>query len=362
VLRHEPQEYENGSIFEGRIYTEHSQLAAKADNARRHGARALIIVNDARNHTASEGLDPFTPLVGPGDPGLPFVQLRAELIDKWFEAAGRNFTETQADIDRELVARSFAFPDSLRVVIETDLARERRPVCNVAAYLPGTTDEYVVIGAHYDHLGGGEQYSLAPSERGKSHLGADDNASGTAGVLALARWFGAEFARTGRPRRGVLFLAFAGEELGLLGSGHYVRNPLLPLDKAVTMINMDMIGRIRDDRVVVGGAASGSGFAAILEAAERGSSLMLDSTEQAVYGSSDHTSFITREVPVLFFFSGLHADYHRPSDTWDKIEVGPTAKLLDVVGRVVSSLLTAPDRPRFVRRDSTDKPPASLKP
>ena len=350
VLRHEPQEYEGASVFEGRIYTEHSQFAAKAANARRHGARALILVNDTGNHSSSDALDVFAPLAGPGDPGIPYLQLKAGVVESWFESGGRDFKTVQAEIDRELTSHAFAFPNSLRLTIETDIVRERRQVCNVAAWLPGATDEYVVVGAHYDHLGLGEQYSLAPSEKGKPHFGADDNASGTAGVLALARYFAAETARSGPRRRGVLFIAFAGEELGLLGSGHYIRNPLRPIDNAVTMINMDMIGRMREGRVVVGGAASGAGLHGILAEAERGSELTLDSSEQAVYGSSDHTSFITRQVPVLFFFSGLHSDYHRPGDTWDKIEVGSTAKLLEVVGRVVSSLLEAAERPAFVRR------------
>jgi hypothetical protein len=362
VLRHEPQEYESASIFEGRIYTEHSQVAAKAANARRHGARALIVVNDTANHSTSDGLEVFTALVGPGDPGLPYLQVKAELVEGWFQASGRDFKFIQTEIDRELTSHAFAFPASLRLSLTTEIARERREVCNVGAYLPGASDEYVVVGAHYDHLGSGEQFSLAPAEKGKLHPGADDNASGTAGVLALARQLAAETTRSGTRRRGVLFITFAGEELGLLGSGHYVRNPLRPIENAVAMINMDMIGRVRDGRVTVGGVASGEGLQALIAEVERGSELTLDSSDQAVYGSSDHTSFLTRQVPVLFFFSGLHSDYHKPSDTWDKIEVGSTAKLLDVVERVVISLLDMKERPRFVRRSGALPNAAVLKP
>jgi hypothetical protein len=125
---------------------------------------------------------------------------------------------------------------------------------------------------------------------------------------------------------------------------------------------MDMIGRVRDGRVTVGGVASGEGLQALIAEVERGSELTLDSSDQAVYGSSDHTSFLTRQVPVLFFFSGLHSDYHKPSDTWDKIEVGSTAKLLDVVERVVISLLDMKERPRFVRRSGALPNAAVLKP
>jgi hypothetical protein len=349
VLRHEPQEYESWSVFEGRIYTEHSQLAAKAANARRHGARMLILVSDTANHSGSDSLESFAPLPAPGDPGLPYIQVKADVVEKWFADSSRDFKRIQAEIDEELSSRAFIFPSSIRLTVETEVAREPRQACNVAAFLPGLTDEYVIVGAHYDHLGSGEQFSMAPAEKGKQHPGADDNASGTAGVLAVARRFADQYAHS-RPRRGVLFMTFAGEELGLLGSGHYIRNPLLPMKNATAMINMDMIGRIREGRVIVGGAASGTGFQETITEAERGSDLTLDSTDQAVYGSSDHTSFITQEVPVLFFFSGLHADYHRPSDTWDKIDVGSTAKLLDVVERIVSSLLDVRERPRFVTR------------
>ena len=122
---------------------------------------------------------------------------------------------------------------------EVDVTRAVKTVHNVAAYLPGETDEYVIIGAHYDHLGLGGQYSLAPSQTGTIHPGADDNASGTAGVVELARYF----SKQPKQKRGILFLNFAGEELGLLGSAYYVDHPLLPLDKAAAMINMDMIGR-----------------------------------------------------------------------------------------------------------------------
>src|SRR6266404_703875 len=148
---------------------------------------------------------------------------------------------------------SFALPDSLQVHANVDVERVIKTVHNVAGYLPGETDEYVIIGAHFDHLGLGEQFSMAPSLAGTTvHPGADDNASGTAGVIELARWF------AGRPKdkRGILFVAFAGEELGLLGSSFYVSHPALPLAKAVAMINLDMIGRVREGKIYVGGVGT----------------------------------------------------------------------------------------------------------
>jgi hypothetical protein len=212
--------------------------------------------------------------------------------------------------------------------------------------VPGSTDEYIVIGAHYDHLGLGEQYSMAPSEAGTVHPGADDNASGTAGVIELARWFSTQ----PKPKRGVLFLAFAGEELGLLGSSYYVNHPDLPLDKAVAMINMDMIGRIREGKVFVGGTGSGTTLKADIEkVVAKYPTLHLDFSDVGGYGSSDHTSFTTKQVPVLFFFSGLHSDYHKPSDTWDKIDAPDAAMLLSLVSDVAASLIDTPERPGFIK-------------
>jgi Zn-dependent M28 family amino/carboxypeptidase len=215
----------------------------------------------------------------------------------------------------------------------------------VAAYLPGATSEYVIVGAHFDHIGMGEQSSMSPDLAGKAiHHGADDNASGTAGLLELARWAKQQPKR----KRGILFLGFSGEELGLLGSAHYVNQPLLPLDRAVAMINMDMIGRIKDGKVFVGGTNTGDSLKALIEGIQPKTNLKLELSDQGGFGSSDHFSFITKQVPVLFFFSGLHQDYHRPSDTWEKINAAGAVELLSVVAQSIESL-TELDRPKFVR-------------
>jgi hypothetical protein len=228
-----------------------------------------------------------------------------------------------------------------------DVRRESKMVPNVAAYLAGESNEYVILGAHFDHLGMGTFASMAPDMAGKAiHPGADDNASGTAGVIELARYF----ASRPKPKRGLLFLNFSGEEMGLLGSSAYVAHPLLPLDRAVAMINMDMIGRIRDGKVFVGGTATGTTLKALLDAeSPRFPKLKLDLTEQGGYGSSDHQSFTVARVPVLFFFSGLHADYHKPGDTPDKIDAEHAAELLELVAATAKDLADTPARPQFVR-------------
>jgi len=352
-LRHEPQEYDRESIFAGKIYTEHSQLLSKAINARRHGARAIIMVNDSAQHGNRNGeLTEFSKHPGPASADIPYLHVGVDVIERWFACAGKDFKQIQDEINQSLRPASFSFPASLKVRLRTDVRFSQRKVRNVAAYIPGRTEEHVIVGAHYDHIGLGEQFSMRPSAAGTPHPGADDNASGTAGLLELARWFAA------RPpsKRGILFLAFAGEELGLLGSSHYVRHPLLPVSGAVAMINMDMIGRIRDNRAYVGGSTTGSNLNEILKSSQARSALQFDLSDTIGYGSSDHTAFTTREVPVLFFFSGLHSDYHRPSDTWDKINAPKAVELLQYIATVTQELADAAERPQFVRTGEITKP------
>jgi len=355
ILRHEPQEFDEHSVFDGKVYTEHSQFWSKATNAKNHGARGVILVSDTFNHRGeSDDLEKFERKVGPGDAGIPFVQIKEDVAARWISDAGRNLEEIATAIDRDLKPQSFALPGSIEVRENVDVERAVKTVHNVAGYLPGETDEYAIIGAHYDHLGLGEQYSLAPLQAGTVHPGADDNASGTAGVIELARWFASQ----PKQKRGILFMTFAGEELGLLGSSFYVNHPELPLAKAVAMINLDMIGRVREGKVYIGGAATGTNFRETLEPVLARYPMHMDFSETTGYGSSDHTSFTTKQVPVLFFFSGLHADYHKPSDTWDKIDAPDAAKLLDLIAEVSVQLCAEAERPQFVRVQEPENPHA----
>jgi hypothetical protein len=346
VLRHEPQEFDEKSVFQGKVYTAHSQTVNKAVNAKMHGANAVLLINDMAAHANdTDQLEKFGTTAGPGNAGIEIAQIKADLAAKWMALSGKKLDAIEASIDKDLHPQSFALPATLHVSVDIDIRREVKTVHNVGAYLPGETSEYVIVGAHYDHLGLGEQYSLAPSLAGTVHPGADDNASGTAGVMELAHWF----SREPKHARGILFLTFAGEELGLLGSNYYANHPVLPLNEAVAMINMDMIGRIRDRKVYVGGVGTGTTFAELLKDAGPRHDFETDVTERAGYGSSDHTSFTAKQVPVLFFFSGLHADYHKPSDTWDKIDAPSAVRLLEMVADVMDHLRDAPTRPQFVR-------------
>jgi hypothetical protein len=344
IIRHEPQEMDEKSVFAGKNFTAHAQFAMKAANAKAHGARGVMLVNDVPVHpTDRDAFEKFGRTAGPGDAGLLFLQIHAAEADKLLARAGKSLQGAITSIDHNLKPQSADLP-GVRVSATLDIVREVKTVHNVTAYLPGRTDEYLIIGAHYDHLGLGGQYSLAPSET-KPHPGADDNASGTAGVLELAKWF----SKQPKPNRGVMFLAFAGEELGLLGSNYYVNHPELPLEKAVAMINMDMIGRMRDSKVYVSGTGTGSTLQGLLDSTKTRHDITVDISEKAGWGASDHTSFTAKHVPVVFFFSGLHADYHRPSDTWDKIDAPGTVRLLDLIADLSWQLANDAQRPQYVR-------------
>jgi hypothetical protein len=341
VLRHEPSGFAEKSAHHG--LTQHSQLITKAINARNHGAKALVVITGNLGDGEEDVLTRFGSVSGPENVGIVMVQVKNAVADGWFQSAGKSLKEVQEQINSSTKPASFDFPDTLHLSLNIDIETMRATVNNVLAWLPGQTDEYVIIGAHYDHLGRGNFDSLAPSQIGQIHPGADDNASGTAGVLELARLLAPE---RGKLKRSILFMDFAGEELGLLGSAEWVKEPTRPLAKAVAMINMDMIGRIKDDKVYIGGVGTGSTFKTVLDQAQKEAPFKIEYSAGG-YSSSDHTSFVTKKIPVLFFFSGLHSDYHKPSDTWDKINGASAARLLDMVESVAVQLANTDQPPAF---------------
>jgi Zn-dependent M28 family amino/carboxypeptidase len=342
VLRYEPPGFSGKSGHA--ILTEHSPMITKAINARIHGAKAVLVINGKLGDGEEDALTRFGSVSGPENAGIIFVQVKNSDAEEWFAAAGKTLAGVQNEIDTSSKPASFAFPENLRVSLNVNVESTRATVNNVLAFLPGKTDEYVIIGAHYDHLGHGYYDSLAPSLIGQIHPGADDNASGTAGVLELARLLAP---KKGQLQRGILFCSFAGEELGLLGSAEWVKEPTLPLGKAVAMLNMDMIGRIKDDKVYIGGVGTGADFKSLLEEEQSKSKFKIEYSAGG-YSASDHTSFVTKKIPVLFFFSGLHSDYHKPSDTWDKINAPSAAQLLDFIDDIALKIDSAPERTAFV--------------
>jgi aminopeptidase YwaD len=255
-------------------------------------------------------------------------------------------------INKALILR--LAPRERSLTLATDVVRSEAPAYNVVGVLEGSDPvlkkENIIIGAHYDHLGrGGDgSGSLAPRS-GEIHHGADDNASGTAGLIELARVFNAQ-----RPRlkRTVIFIAFGGEEEGLLGSNYYVNHPLTPLSNTVAMINMDMIGRMKDGKLTIGGVGTAKEWRDIIG---QKNDFALTLNEDG-FGPSDHSSFYGKQVPVLFFFTGTHMDYHKPSDTFEKINYNDQARILSLVARIVRDLDGAEKRLTYTTAKSDATP------
>ena len=225
---------------------------------------------------------------------------------------------------------------------------------NVIGILEGSDarlrDEFIVIGAHYDHLGRGGFGSLAPESPDAIHNGADDNASGVAALLYAA----ARLAEAPRPARSVLFVAFTGEESGLLGSAQFTRQPAVPLDHIRAMLNMDMVGRLGAGPLIVYGVGTATEWRTVLEAEARQLGLTVAMRREG-YGPSDHTSFYTNDVPVLHFFTNTHGDYHKPSDDWEKVDAAGLERVARLVTGVTRSL-AAPDASITLVRGAGEPP------
>ncbi|MFI4860558.1 MAG: M28 family peptidase [Phycisphaerales bacterium JB063] len=300
-----------------------------------------------------------------------FKQIVATLCEDVME--GRDAGTRGIDIARDYLVYQYAkaglepgfvvdgkttYTQEFELAIGRDAAGEiiNAPISNIGGILPGVgdlADEVVIIGAHYDHIGYGDIGSRAPRRRGEIHPGADDNASGTAGLVILARHM-ADFARENpdTPRRTILFTSFAGEERGLHGSRFETENAEswpFALEDISGMINMDMIGRLREDRLIVYTAETGEQWPDWINEANAGLDDPLDvSLETNAPGGSDHTSFIRVGVPAVFFFTGLHAEYHTPDDRPETLNNLGAARVLNVVGAVLERVATDPSRVTFV--------------
>ena len=221
------------------------------------------------------------------------------------------------------------------------------PAANVAGILRGTDpvlrDEYLVVGAHMDHLGRSHESALDPDAKDAIRNGADDNASGTAAVMELARLFARHPAK-----RSIVFTTFSGEELGLLGSAYWANHPPVPLDKVMAMVNFDMVGRLKNDKLIVYGVATATELPAIVDSANQAPRLAISAVGDG-FGPSDHSSFYAKNIPVLHFFSDLHDDYHRATDDVEKLNAGGEARIVAVAERVIRRLADRPSRLTFVR-------------
>ena len=317
----------------------------KAVAARNARAKGLIVI--AREPNFKE--DRLTQLAydnTAGDAGLPVIVIARDAAERLIGPSGSSL----AQLEQSPTGRSLTGD----IHLTTDIVRSEVPAYNVIGMLEGSDPllkkAVIIIGAHYDHLGRGGEGSLAPSS-GEIHHGADDNASGTAGVLELARLFTTQ---TPKPKRTIVFMAFGGEEEGLLGSNYYVNHPLLPLANTVAMINMDMIGRMKDRRLVIGGVGTAKEWRDIVTA-DTEKSFQLTLNEDG-FGPSDHSSFYAKQIPVLFFWTGTHNDYHKPSDTFEKINYDDEALILKMVARFVNQIDAADKRLTYTTAKSDAAP------
>ncbi len=348
VMRREPLqgEEDESKPFRGKTQTRHSALLTKARVAQALGAKAVLFVTDP--YTLAKEEDTLMPFGYGGQRRavrIPLFHIRRELADRLLKAAtGKTLAELAEAIDQELKPQSCAL-EGIRVRYECKLKESKTHVRNVLALLPGKgkhKDEYVVIGAHYDHVGLGGAGSLAPGTR-EVHNGADDNASGTAAVLELAHRL-----KQAGTDRSILFILFAAEERGLLGSAYFVEHPTVPLDRVVAMINLDMVGRLRNDKLIVYGTGTAPEFSEWIPQLAEQHGFKLKGVKTG-FGPSDHTSFYRKQIPVLHFFTDLHPDYHKPTDDWDKLNYEGMARIVDMVYDVAVRVANAEQRLTYVR-------------
>ncbi|MGF1633974.1 MAG: M20/M25/M40 family metallo-hydrolase [Phycisphaerae bacterium] len=335
AMRYEPHTADGKSRFTGDTWSRNAVLFRKAQAAAVAGASALLLVDPPEHHT-SDGL-----MSADGRRGfsvdIPVYHVTQAVAEAILGGEG-SLAALQKQIDE--TGEPATRLTQTRVSGEVGFEPRRVDVRNVVAVLPGRgelADEYVVVGAHYDHLGMGGFGSRAPGVTAV-HPGADDNASGTAALLEVAE----QLARAGRRERSILFVAFSAEEIGLIGSRLFVRELPVPPDSIVAMVNLDMIGRIRNDRLLIGGHGTAEMFRQWIDEADAESPLNFHNLGRGGTGPSDHASFAAAGIPVLFFFSGLHPDYHTPADTADTVNIDGIAQVVEFVYAVVADIAAGP--------------------
>lgn len=315
-------------------------LALKARQAKAAGAVALLVVIPPLFHDDDGTLIPFGGTGGMGRGGggsLPVMSITREYAQMLL-GKEHNLAYLQGQIDAS--NRPVSFLTDIIVSGTTDVINKPYNLKNVVAVLPGkgpTADEYVVVGAHYDHVGRGEFGSRFPGQN-RVHNGADDNASGTTALMAVAK----QLADAGPQPRSIIFVAFSGEEMGLLGSEYFVRKPPVPLEKIAYMVNLDMVGRLRNNMLYLGGTQTSASMQKVIDDAAAGSGLNLKTIGRGGFGPSDHQSFGERKIPVLFFFTGLHPQYHGPDDDAQLINYEGLANIAQVAKKVVVTLAALP--------------------
>jgi Zn-dependent M28 family amino/carboxypeptidase len=347
VLRYFPEDAE---LNVRAILARYSDLRYKAMAARQRGAKAMLVLTGPRSPNAGLTV-PMTFDTALAGSGIVAASISGDVGRAIFAAADRNIEDLQKSMDTgNPHASGFAIPN-VTVTVKTAVEREKQTARNVVAYLPasgpttGVDKPWIAIGAHYDHLGrGGSGNSLAGKEEtGRIHHGADDNASGTAAVLAIAEALAKE------PRRRNVLLGFwSAEEIGLIGSNAFVSKPPVPVDQLAAYLNFDMVGRMVDNKLTVQATGTSPVWNRLIEQANvaAGFDLVL---QPDPYQPTDVATFNTASVPALSFFTSTHSDYHRPGDTADKINYEDLDRVVDFAATIVKRLGDSPEAPQFTK-------------
>ena len=348
VLRYEPPPKNEKSPFQkAPRYSNYATLLSKTANARNHGATGMIIVDLHPLREGEKELIPIRRTLGRSDNGILAAQVKRQIAEERLHEIGISLRELKEKIDKEERAASTPLP-GLRVSAQVALEKITRKTDNVIGVLPGSDPELkgenIVIGAHYDHIGLGYYGTRDTTVEGQIHNGADDNASGTAVLMHLAESLSR---RSQKLARSVVFVAFTAEELGTYGSNYYVSHPPFPIDSTKAMLNLDMVGRMRDNRVTAAGVDTAKEFRAIVTAAGQEVGTEIVPSPRSI-GGSDHVPFYNKNIPVLHFYTGAHEDYHRPTDDWEKLNIEGMMKVSNVVLALLDKIAASKESPTFV--------------
>lgn len=339
VFRSTPDSGAYYSVFE-----KHSENRIKAQVAREHGAAGIIFVNgyfDEMDILYRPGYDGAPPM-----DDFPVIQIKRYILEDMLKNNGYDAAAIFKTITSKKKPASIIF-DNLLCTIKAGVNFLTKKSVNVAAYIPGSDsllrNEYVVIGAHLDHIGMGTRGSRYSGSIPQIHNGADDNASGVAGILELAEKFASDSVK---PKRSIIFASFSGEELGFLGSQYFVGNMKTSDSSVVAMINLDMIGRLQNRNLTVFGTGSSDIWEHCLTETNKNYNFRLTLKKDGS-GGSDQSQFYFRGIPVLFFFTGYHADYHMPTDDPHKIRSDGEQSVLSFVYEIAREITSGNIRPKF---------------
>jgi len=325
VLMHYPKEKDENNPFKNIQYQNYGDIQYKIFNAANHKAAGIIFVKDLINHPGTEDeliqLKEFTVY---GAASIPAIHIKRQAILPILEKCGFNLSELEKEIEQTLQPGSKIIPN-IEAEIKVDLIKKKAMARNVGAITKGKSDSKIVIGAHYDHLGASEK------EVGAYYPGADDNASGVAGLLYLAK----RLSSKNDYDSSILFIAFSAEEIGVQGSNFFVNSGIIPINNIKAMINMDMIGRLREKNLIIGGAETADEFKLIINKFRRDLNIKFSGDG---YGPSDHSVFYNKNIPVLFFFTGAHSDHHSTSDTAEKINIDGLQEIADLIYDIVNEI------------------------